>query len=169
MKNQLHPGVKWAWRISGYIGLFIFMAFIGGWLLVPFGFVLALIFGNSPGAIISIVLFLGFLFLAAVIILTEIYVRMAYNRWFYEFTEDGLRLERGVIWKRYSNVPYERIQNVDIHRGVIARMMGFSSLVIQTAGYSAQPYAEGYIPALDMHEAERLREFVLKRISKRRH
>ena len=78
-----------------------------------------------------------------------------------------------MIWKTYSNVPYERVQNVDIRRGIIARIFGFSSVNIQTAGYSGYVrggYAygsEGYIPALDMGEAERVRDFLMKRISKR--
>ena len=93
---------------------------------------------------------------------------MAYNRWFWEFNNEGLRLERGIIWKRYSNVPYERIQNVDIHRGIIARMLGFSSLMIQTAGYSTHPHAEGYIPPLDRNQEEQLRSFVMKRITTRK-
>ena len=93
---------------------------------------------------------------------------MSYNRWFYEFNDDCLKLERGIIWKRYSNVPYERIQNVDIHRGIIARMFGFSSLMIQTAGYSAKANAEGYIPAVEISQAEQIRTFVMKKITRRK-
>ena len=96
---------------------------------------------------------------------------MSYNRWFYEFNDNGLRLERGIIWKRYSNVPYERIQNVDVHRGIIARMLGFSAVFIQTAGYSyggGQGLgSEGYLPAVSKEEAEKIRDFVMKKISKR--
>ena len=96
---------------------------------------------------------------------------MAYNRFFYEFTDNNLRLERGIIWKRYSNVPYERVQNVDISRGIIARLCGFSSVNIQTAGYSAMGRrgisSEGYLPAVSPEEADEMREFLMKKISKR--
>jgi len=97
---------------------------------------------------------------------------MAYNRWFYEFTGDQLRVERGIIWKRYSNVPYQRVQNVDITRGIVARICGFSSVNIQTAGYSAPANAhgrspEGYIPAVATGEAEKIREFLMKKINKK--
>ena len=109
--------------------------------------------------------------LVVLIILAEIWIRMAYNRWFYEFTDTNLKLERGVIWKRYSNVPYERVQNVDIHRGIIARMLGFSSVIIQTAGYSAMGrgggvMSEGYLPAIDIESAEKIRDFLMKKISR---
>ena len=39
-----------------------------------------------------------------------------------------------MIWKRYVTIPYDRIQNVDIYRGVLARLLGLSDLNIQTAG-----------------------------------
>jgi membrane protein YdbS with pleckstrin-like domain len=96
---------------------------------------------------------------------------MSYNRWFYDFSDEQLRLERGIIWKKYSNIPYERIQNVDITRGVIARICGFSTVMIQTAGFSYSPnksyMAEGYIPGVAKEEAEQIREFVIKKVSKK--
>ena len=105
------------------------------------------------------------------IIISEIYARMAYNRWLYEFTESNLKIERGIIWKRYSNIPYERVQNIDITRGIWARLLGFSSVNIQTAGYSYSSnnkgWSEGYLPAVDMKEAEKIREFVIKKIGRK--
>lgn len=166
--NQLHQGARWQFRISAYFVLSIFGIIFGIWIMIPIGGFLLALAGSSANSILAIVLLFILAYVLFIIITGEIYARLAYNNWFYEFTEEGLRLERGIIWKRYSNVPYERVQNVDIHRGIIARMFGFSSLLIQTAGYSAHPYAEGYIPALEMNQAERLREFVMKRITKRR-
>ncbi len=148
MKKELHPAVKISWRIGAYISI-IFLTF--------FFLILDL----------KIFLFI----IAVLIILIEIWIRLSYNRWFYEFTNDNLKIERGVILKRYSNVPYERVQNIDIRRGIIARMFGFSSVIIQTAGYSyggARGFgSEGYIPAVSKEEAEKIRDFVMKKISKR--
>ncbi len=169
--NKLHPGVKWSWRL-GYIFVAIFFSvFFSIW----FGGFMTVI--TKPDSIGGFVLgfFLTWLVLLIVfIILIEVWVRMAYNRWLYEFTDSNLKLERGVIWKRYSNIPYERVQNVDIHRGIIARILGFSSVMIQTAGYSGYyggrheggVMSEGHIPAVSVEGAEKIREFVMKKISK---
>ena len=99
---------------------------------------------------------------------------MAYNRWFYEFTTTNLKIEKGIIWKKYSNIPYERIQNIDIHRGVLARMLGFSTVDIQTAGFhivysksGGMPISEGHIPAVSPEGAEKIREFLMKKLSLR--
>ena len=166
--SRLHPGARWQFRVGGYF-LFGFLGiFFGLWIIAPLATLLLAGIGSSASSILAIVLLSIFGYILFVIIASEIYARMSYNRWFYEFTDDGLRLERGIIWKRYSNIPYERIQNVDVRRGIIARMLGFSSLMIQTAGYSAQPHAEGYIPALGMNLAEQLRNFVMKKITSKR-
>ncbi len=170
MKRQLHPGAKWQFRINGYFGAFILAIFLS-WMVVPMSSVILRLSGTSIGVIFTAVLIGGIGFVAFVIIVSEVYARMAYNRWFYEFTDEQLRIERGIIWKRYSNIPYERVQNVDITRGIIARMLGFSTVMIQTAGFSYTPkggvHSEGYIPAVPIAEAEHIREFVMKKITKK--
>lgn len=148
MRNKLHPGMKWSYRLTSY---FIFI------ILVPIFF----LFSGLLWAF-----FLPYIIL--VLILTEVYVKMAYNRWFYEFNDQGFKSECGVIFKRYSNVPYERIQNVSVTRGIIARMLGFSSVQIQTAGYSGAVGAEGRIPAVDFKHAEEIRDFLMKKITSKR-
>ena len=100
----------------------------------------------------------------------------SYNRFLFEIGHDQIKIEQGIIWKKYTSVPYERIQNVDIRRGIIARIIGFSSLDIQTAGFSGNyqygfrikgrhaQKSEGYLPAIDPDDAEKIREFVVKKI-----
>src|SRR3989344_4409038 len=166
--NQLHPGAKWQFRIGGYILFGVLGIFLGFWIIAPIIGILLSLIGVSASSIVVTILLSILGFILFVIVVSEIYAQMSYNRWFYEFSDEGLRLERGIIWKRYSNIPYERIQNVDVHRGIIARMLGFSSLMIQTAGYSGQMHAEGYIPALEMHKAEKIRSFVMNKITNRR-
>jgi membrane protein YdbS with pleckstrin-like domain len=165
VKKQLHPGAKWLFRIGGIVGIFFFVIFFSIF-FIP-GFVSS--FQFNPDGLYFLVGILIFIFLL-LLVWIEIYTRMAYNRWFYDFTDSQLRVEKGIIWKKYSNIPYQRVQNVDITRGVIARICGFSSVNIQTAGYSAPVNSncrssEGYIPAVDVKEAEKIREFLMKKIS----
>lgn len=169
-KKHLHPGARWLFRMGGYVGAFFFVLFVVGFLAqIVFG-VLAL-GGVDMGVLVMMALLMFLLFVIAVVVVAEIYARMSYNRWFYEFGSDSLKLERGIIWKKYSNVPYERVQNVDIYRGIIARLTGFSGVAIQTAGATYHPRggvgAEGSIPAVSIHEAEEIREFLMKKISRK--
>jgi len=164
--KRLHPGAKWIFRIRSFFGWLFFLICFSIWAgtfsaIILRGFSL---FGVLAYMVIMVIV---------LILLVEIYSRMAYHFWMYEFTGNQLRIERGVIWKRYSNIPYERVQNVDITRGIIARLLGFSTVNIQTAGFSAPTgnqagaWAEGYIPAVPMKDAEKIREFLIKKISKK--
>lgn len=172
MKNQLHPGAKWLFRFRAYLGAIFLLIFLS-WFIIPIIFVVfKSAFEMSNAANLAGIIGVVTVYIILVIIIGEIYSRMAYNRWFYEFTSDNLKVEKGIIWKRYSNVPYERVQNVDIQRGIIARIMGFSSVMIQTAGYSytgrgAMPGSEGYLPAVSIDAAEKIREFLIKKISRK--
>ena len=165
-KTQLHPGAKWLFRVRGFFSSLFLIIFL-------FSFLIPLLISNLDDALFLLTSFviLAIIFL---IIIVEVYARLAYHFWIYEFTPDQLRIERGIIWKKYSNIPYQRIQNVDITRGIIARLCGFSTVNLQTAGYSAPvnnrggAWSEGYIPAVPMDEAERIREFVIERIGKQK-
>jgi len=167
--EKLHPGAKWLFRVRGYFGALFLLIFFS-WFLFPIIGLIGFLFLGAE-ALVGIFLIGVFVYILLIIIIAEIYARMAYNRWFYEFTDDNLKIEKGIIWKRYSNIPYERVQNVDIHRGIIARICGFSSVNIQTAGYSyagrGMPVSEGYLPAVNIEVAERIREFLMKKISKK--
>ena len=170
--NQLHSGARWLFRLQAYYPLFFIGIFITIWSFQIFKFIA----GGSIGAglIIAIVFYILF-----VIIVSETYARMSYTRWLYEITNDGIKIEHGIIWKKYTSLPYERVQNVDIKRGIIGRMVGFSSVEIETAGQSGfsggygfrfgrrgyrQYHSEGYLPAIDVSGAEKIREFVMKKI-----
>ena len=106
------------------------------------------------------------------VLLCYVWARLTYRYYKYELTEDGFRKESGVIYKRYVTIPYERIQNVDIHRGILARLLGLSDLQIQTAGASAVVAgrygaygmgAEGRLPGLTHQVAEQLRDDLVRR------
>lgn len=163
--NKLHPGAKWIFRMNFY---YYFLGIIIFFTVFSFAFLRliqsALIF-FIPLAVIFLIIIFG-----------EIYAQLSYNRFLFEIGHGQIKIEQGIIWKRYSSIPYERIQNVDIHRGIIARLIGFSSLDIQTAGYSGNYQygfringrrtrkSEGYLPAIDPDGAEKIREFVVKKI-----
>src|SRR3989344_4779715 len=108
----------------------------------------------------------------AVIILSFVFAKLTYHFYRYELREDdGFRKEYGIIWKKYVTIPYDRIQNVDIYRGIWARILGLSDIHIQTAGMSASVGrygasgvgTEGRLPAISKDEAERIRDELIRR------
>jgi len=93
--------------------------------------------------------------------------KLTYHFYRYELLDLGFRKESGIIHKKYVTIPYDRIQNVDINRGILARILGLSDLNIQTAGASAVrsvgASAEGRLPAVSAAVAEELRDELIRR------
>jgi len=109
----------------------------------------------------------GVLFIAS-LTLAFLWAKLTYHCYRYELREDGFRKESGVIWKHYVTIPYERIQNVDIYRGLLDRILRLSDLHIQTAGFSGYGgrlggSSEGRLPGLNPQVAEQLRDELVRR------
>ncbi|PIN93637.1 hypothetical protein COU54_02330 [Candidatus Pacearchaeota archaeon CG10_big_fil_rev_8_21_14_0_10_31_24] len=171
--DKLHPGARWLFRLRAYYPLIILGIFVTMW-----SFQLSKIIAAGSKGVEFVLDIIFYIFFA--IIVAEIYARMSYNRYLYEITHDAVKVEKGIIWKKYTSIPYERVQNVDIRRGIIARMFGFSTVEIETAGQSGyggshygfrfgrggnrQYQSEGHLPAIDINGAEKIREFVMKRV-----
>ncbi len=102
-------------------------------------------------------------FFLGVMLFSYLWAKLSYYFYRYELREDGFRKEYGVIWKKYVTIPYDRIQNVDIYRGLIARLLGLSDLNIQTAGAGMPQFGEGRLPGLSREVAEQMRDELIKR------
>jgi len=157
--KQLHPKAVWLFFIPSAIIPLLFLLILG----ISFGAILSN--GLKTGAhsnamimtIISILVVFVFGFL-----LPYFWAKLTYRFYKYELVEQGFRKESGVIIKSYVTIPYDRIQNVDIQRGILARMLGLSDLKIQTAGSSIAG-AEGRLPGLLHKDAEKLRDELIVR------
>ena len=164
--KQLDPKAVWLFFISFVSRWLVVLIFLGIWSSAFFTGIM------SNGKEYSFN-YLTWLLVAIPVILIFfwIWAKLTYRFYRYELREDGFRKEFGVIWKTYATIPYDRIQNVDIYRGVLARIFGLSDLNIQTAGASMQVSrygisgggAEGRLPALSREVAEQLRDELVKR------
>ena len=151
--KQLDPKAVWLFFIQGFFGWMLFFFFFSLW-IVPLILKIVLI-----QTILNLVVFLFIM----TPIFSYIIARLSYHYYRYELTERGFTKESGIIWKKYVTIPYNRIQNVDINRGLIARLLGLSDVHIQTAGVSGVALAEGRLPGLSKDIAEQVRDEVLDR------
>lgn len=96
-----------------------------GWVLVIGFFSTSRLDGFGAGA----AALLGAVVLA-VLAYQVVYVR----RYEYELTTDTFDLRSGVVSRRTREIPYRRVQNVDVSRNVLQRALGIAELRIETAG-----------------------------------
>lgn len=164
--KQLHPRAVWLFFLNNFLRwflLFLVILFYGSFLVSELR-------ENDSFKDINVLTPQSFLYIFIFLIVLYIWARLSYHFYRYELTDDGFRKELGVIWKKYVTIPYDRIQNVDIYRGPLARLLGLSDLNIQTAGMSyVGKYGaatEGRLPGLSIEEAENLRNELISRIDK---
>jgi uncharacterized membrane protein YdbT with pleckstrin-like domain len=172
--QKLHPRVIWIWLIHYILSLIFFSIFLSLF-LGPFVFIKQ--FTKTPEGfvgegslwefILSDVLKLWIVIFLILMAWGFIWCFLSYKFYRYQLTDLSLKIERGVIYKRYVSIPYERVQNVDIYRSLLERILGLSSIYIQTAGssFGAHPAisTEGRLPGLDVKIAEEIREELIKR------
>ncbi|WP_187370076.1 PH domain-containing protein [Streptomyces boluensis] len=77
-----------------------------------------------------------------------------WHSWRYAERADDLLIQRGVLWREETVVPYGRMQLVEVESGPLQRKFGLAGLQLHTAAAAT----DATVPGLDPHEAERLRD-----------
>ena len=84
----------------------------------------------------------------------DVLLQRRVGRWGYLEREDDLLVQRGVMVRRLSVVPYGRMQFVDVTAGPVERSFGLATVRLHTAAAAS----DARIPGLEAAEAARLRD-----------
>ena len=82
------------------------------------------------------------------------FARNRFRSWAYTERDEDLIVERGVMIRRLSVVPYGRMQFVDVSAGPVDRMFRLATVKLHTAAAAS----DARIPGLEREEAARLRD-----------
>jgi uncharacterized protein len=77
-----------------------------------------------------------------------------FRAWRYQERNEDLLVERGVMVRRLSVVPYGRMQFVEVTAGPVERIFHLSTVKLHTAAAAS----DARIPGLEVDEAARLRD-----------
>jgi putative membrane protein len=83
-----------------------------------------------------------------------------YYRFDYELTPDTFDIDSGVFGRQEREIPYRRVQNVDITESLFHRLVGVAVVNIETAGGSE---TEGQLNFVDAEEARRIQREIRER------
>ena len=86
--------------------------------------------------------------------LTLWFARNRFRSWAYQERDEDLIVERGVLIRRLSVVPYGRMQFVDVTAGPVDRIFRLATVRLHTAAAAS----DARIPGLERDEAARLRD-----------
>jgi hypothetical protein len=143
--TRLHPRVRLVWAARSVVSA----AIVGVVLLVAGQFV-PFVPRWAAAAVAGTLLVLG-----------VVHAFLRYRFWQYEVRDDAIYLERGVLTRVRTVVPFVRIQHVDSSRGPVERAVGLGRVVVYTAGSRG---ADVTVPGLTPASADDLRER-LKRLA----
>ncbi len=82
---------------------------------------------------------------------------LSWRMFTYQVLSDQLVISRGIINRTRRSIPAQRIQDVSIKQGVLARLLGLAEVRIETGGGETD---EGQLDSVSLAEAHRLRELL---------
>lgn len=97
-----------------------------------------------------------------VILLSTVATVLGFSKKGYLIREKDISYQRGLITFKVTSVPLNRIQHVEVSQGVLAKMLGLSSVKIFTAGGTSNDLS---IPGLTVDEAKKVKAYLSGKIS----
>lgn len=97
--------------------------------------------------------------------------QVAYDNYFFKIDENGFQKEYGFVHKMQVSIPYQHIQNVNISRTFLDRLIGLSRINLETAGSSSitskevvggsMSKAEAHLPGVKLAMAQEIHDLLL--------
>lgn len=137
--ESLHPRIMIVWIVQALI-----VAVVVGAAVLAFDYF-----------VVEYAWWLGVIAFALVAAILIVHAILRFRIWRYEVREDELYLERGVITRVKTIVPYVRIQHVDSRRGPVERLLSLATTVVYTAGSRG---ADVTVPGLRAARSEALQD-----------
>ena len=140
--ERLHPlflltGLGGSLRqMSGGYALIGFLALSGRWSSALIG-------------LLGLLLFMG------------IGVLLYWRRFEFRVGQNEIRVDSGIVSRTHRSIPFDRIQDVDITQGPLARILGLARVKFETGASGGEE--EGVLQAIRLERAEELRDLVRSR------
>ena len=109
-----------------------------------------------------IVLFLGFSILLFSLLLI-VFSIIGFKKKAFAFREHDVLYRYGIIATNTIIIPYNRVQHVALHEGLISRYFGLTKIEIFTAGGSSSDIE---IPGIEKEQAENIKQLLMGKIQK---
>jgi len=100
---------------------------------------------------------------AVLAVLIVFFSRIAFRKKAYAFRNHDVLFRRGIIATTTIVIPYNRVQHVALHEGLISRFFGLAKVEIFTAGGSSSDIE---IPGIEKEQAENIKQLLMIKIQK---
>ncbi len=90
-------------------------------------------------------------------------VFLFWRRFEYRVGANEIRIDSGILNRTHRSIPFDRIQDVDISQGPLARMLGLARVKFETGASAGDQDDDGALAAIALVRAEALRDQVRAR------
>ena len=147
--SVMHPDY---WKVI-LIGLTLFF------LLIGIGFGLALYFNEELSPFVTELSIVYVVLLLLVLLVS----RISFRKKGFAFRTHDVLYRHGIIATNTLVIPYNRVQHVALHEGLLSRYFGLAKIEIFTAGGSS---SDIQIPGIPKEQAENIKQLLMGKIQK---
>lgn len=83
-----------------------------------------------------------------------------WNRFEFRVGTSEIRIDSGIFSRTHRSIPFDRIQDVDLTQGPLARLLGIAKVKFETGGSAGPGDEEGVLHAILLQRAEELRALI---------
>jgi membrane protein YdbS with pleckstrin-like domain len=99
----------------------------------------------------------------SVLLVTVFFSRINFIKKAFAFRNHDVLFRNGIIATNTIVIPYNRVQHVALHEGLVSRYFGLATVQIYTAGGSSSDIE---IPGIKKEEAENIKQLLMLKIQK---
>jgi membrane protein YdbS with pleckstrin-like domain len=147
--SVLHPSY---WKVT-LINIFFFF------LILAIGIGLLIFFNLGLLAFLVEISIVFFIMLFTVVLLS----RIGFLKKGFAFRTHDVLYRYGIIATNTIVIPYNRVQHVALHEGLISRFFGLAKIEVFTAGGSS---SDIQIPGIEIEQAENIKQLLMGKIQK---
>lgn len=149
--TKLHP--KYIFVLAINVGILILSLILAILLFLYF----------KPDALSGRLFFLiGFAFFILLLIIV-LFSAISFKKKGFAFREHDVLYRQGILATNTIIIPYNRIQHVALHEGLVAAFFGLAKIEIFTAGGSS---SDIQIPGIEKEQAENIKQLLMVKIQK---
>ena len=106
--------------------------------------------------------YVPFALLFILIIISYVWTIKGFKKKEYALRERDVVYKSGLVWKRTTVLPFNRIQHAEVEQGPLQRLFQLSQLKVYTAGGSSSDLT---ISGISLEVAQSMKEFILRKTS----
>ncbi len=88
---------------------------------------------------------------------------LTWRRFEFRVGTNEIRIDSGILNRLHRSIPFDRIQDVDITQGPLARLLGLARVRFETGGSAGAKQDDGALAAISLARAEAIRDLIRAR------